>query len=217
MLISKKNIVLFGSSGLIGSSIKKKLKNKYNLINIDLKKNDHSDIRLDTGNFILLKKKIIQILKDIKKIDAIIVCIYPRTQNQKLKKSIEFNFKDFSKELNTHLEPYYNINKIFVDYFKKNKGGSIINFASIYGRFLPRFEIYKNTKMFQPLTYALTKSAIITMSKFLAKEFLASKVRINTISPGGIFNSQNKKFLKRYGKYCAHKNLLDSSDLVGLV
>ena len=71
--------------------------------------------------------------------------------------------------------------------------------------------------MFQPLTYALTKSAIITMSKFLAKEFLASKVRINTISPGGIFNSQNKKFLKRYGKYCAHKNLLDSSDLVGLV
>ena len=57
MLISKKNIVLFGSSGLIGSSIKKKLKNKYNLINIDLKKNDHSDIRLDTGNFILLKKK----------------------------------------------------------------------------------------------------------------------------------------------------------------
>jgi len=217
MLISKKNIILFGSSGLIGSSIKKKLKNKYNIINIDLKKKDISDVRLDASNFFLLKKKIIQILKDIKKIDAIIVCIYPRTQNQKLKKSIEFNFKDFSKELNTHLEPYYNINKIFVDYFKKNKGGSIINFASIYGRFLPRFEIYKNTKMFQPMTYALTKSAIITMSKFLAKEFLASKVRINTISPGGIFDFQNKKFLKRYGKYCAHKNLLDSSDLVGLV
>jgi NAD(P)-dependent dehydrogenase (short-subunit alcohol dehydrogenase family) len=67
------------------------------------------------------------------------------------------------------------------------------------------------------MTYELTKSAIITKSKFLAKEFLASKVRINTIGLGGIFDYQNKKFLMRYGKYCTHKKLLDTYDIVGLV
>ncbi len=131
--------------------------------------------------------------------------------------SLNLNFRDFSKEFNTHMEPYYNLNKIFIDYFQKKGGGSIINFASIYGEFLPRFEIYKNTKMSMPMYYALVKSSIIMMSKFLAKEFLETRVRINTISPGGVFDFQNKIFLRRYAKYCSNKRLLNPSDLVGLV
>tara|TARA_B100000029_G_C17601926_1_gene966074 strand:+ start:3713 stop:4177 length:465 start_codon:yes stop_codon:yes gene_type:complete len=130
---------------------------------------------------------------------------------------LNLNFRDFSKEFNTHLEPYYNLNKIFIDYFQKKGGGSIINFASIYGEFLPRFEIYKNTKMSMPMYYALVKSSIIMMSKFLAKEFLETRVRINTISPGGVFDYQNKIFLRRYAKYCSNKKLLNPSDLAGLV
>ena len=64
---------------------------------------------------------------------------------------------------------------------------------------------------------ALVKSSIIMMSRFLAKEFLQTKVRINTISPGGVFDYQNKTFLKRYSRYCSNKKLLDPSDLDGLV
>ncbi len=214
--LKKKNIILFGSSGLIGSSLKKNLKVKYNVISIDRVKKSNSDIILNTSNFSVTNKKISKIIKQYKKIDAIVVCIYPKT-NKKIAKSINFNFKNLSKEFNTHLEPYYNLNKIFIEYFRKIGGGSIINFASIYGEFLPRFEIYKNTKMSMPMYYALVKSSIIMMSRFLAKEFLQAKVRINTISPGGVFDYQNKTFLKRYSQYCSNKKLLDPSDLEGLV
>ena len=115
------------------------------------------------------------------------------------------------------MEPYYNLNKIFIDYFKKNGGGSIINFASIYGSYLPRFEIYKKAKMSMPMHYALAKSSIIMMTRFLAKEFLHTKIRLNSISPGGVFDHQNKTFLKKYSNYCANKSLLEPTDLVGLV
>ena len=155
-------------------------------------------------------------IKQYNKIDSVIICIYPRTDKKKISKFLTSDYKEFSLELNTHLEPYYNLNRIFIDYFKKKGGGSIINFTSIYGSYLPRFEIYKNTKMTMPMYYALAKSSIIMMTRFLAKEFLHSKIRLNSISPG-VFDYQNKKFLKRYSNYCANKSLLELEDLVGLV
>mgnify|MGYP001269833094 FL=1 len=217
ILSKKKNIIVFGSSGLIGSTLKKNLKYDFNIINLDKIKQNVSDINIDASKFTQSQKKIDKLIKQYKKIDAVIICIYPKTNKKKNSKTLKAHYKDFSLEFNTHLEPYYNLNKIFVDYFKRHGGGSIINFASIYGSSLPKFEIYKNTQMIMPMYYALAKSSIIMMTKFLAKEFLKSKVRINSISPGGIFDYQNKTFLKRYSNFCAYKKLLDSSDLVGLV
>lgn len=217
MISSKKNVAIFGSSGLIGSALKEQLGSNYNIINLDKIKKKNSDIRIDASKFLQSKKKIYNLIKQHKKIDSVIICIYPRANKKKTSKLLKSDYKEFALELNTHLEPYYNLNKIFIDYFKKNGGGSIINFASIYGSYLPRFEIYKNTKMSMPMNYALAKSAIIMMTRFLAKEFLHTKIRLNSISPGGVFDHQNKTFLKRYSNYCANKSLLEPTDLVGLV
>ena len=213
----KKNIAIFGSSGLIGSTLREKLKSNYNIISLDKVKKNNSDISIDVSKFSQSKKKIYNLIKQYNKIDSVIICIYPRTDKKKISKFLTSDYKEFSLELNTHLEPYYNLNRIFIDYFKKKGGGSIINFTSIYGSYLPRFEIYKNTKMTMPMYYALAKSSIIMMTRFLAKEFLHSKIRLNSISPGGVFDYQNKKFLKRYSNYCANKSLLEPEDLVGLV
>ncbi len=213
----KKNIILFGSSGLIGSSLKKNLNKNYNIIGIDKKKSLNTDILLDTSKFKFSEKIIKKIIKKHKKIDAVIICIYPKTNIKKKTKYLNLNFKEFALEFNTHLEPFYNLNKIFINYFEKNNGGSIINFTSIYGSFLPRFEIYKKTTMNMPMYYALVKSSIIMMTRFLAKQFLHKNIKINTISPGGIFDNQNKSFLKKYGNYSASKKLLNSQDLIGLV
>ena len=213
----KKNIILFGSSGLIGKSLKKQLEKKHTVIGIDIVSGKNSNFNFNANNFNYAKKRVNQIIIKYKKINAIIVCLYPRTKKRKFPKSLGLSFKDFSKEINTHIEPFYNLNKIFIDYFKKNGGGSIINFASIYGSFLPRFEIYKDTNMDMPLYYAMSKSSLIMMTKYLAKFNLKNKIRINSVSPGGIFDNQNKKFLSNYSKFCSTKNLLKSSDLNGII
>ena len=213
----KKKIILFGSSGLIGSSLKKHLEMQHDVIGVDKNKSKNSNFIFDSSNFNFSKKKIYQIINNYHKIDAVIICLYPRTSRKKHSKSLGLNFKDFSKEISTHLEPFYNLNKIFIDYFKKKGGGSIINFASIYGSFLPRFEIYKDTNMDMPLYYAMSKSSLLMMTKYLAKLYLKQKIRINSVSPGGIFDNQNKNFLKKYSKFCSNNNLLKSSDLNGII
>ena len=95
---------------------------------------------------------------------------------------------------------------------KKNKG-QIINFASIYGKILPRFEIYRSSRIKMPIDYAISKNLIIQLSKFYAKLYLKNKVKINTISLGGIFDNQDKKFIKKYSKFVGSNNLLSSNDI----
>ena len=69
-------------------------------------------IKTEKKELLLPKSKPSIVKKEPKKIDGIIICLYPKTNSKKNPKSLKLNFKDFSKEINTHLEPYYNLNKI---------------------------------------------------------------------------------------------------------
>jgi NAD(P)-dependent dehydrogenase (short-subunit alcohol dehydrogenase family) len=63
--------------------------------------------------------------------------------------------------------------------------GSIINIASVSAH-LPLSRV---------VTYSTSKASVITLSKFLAREWAPSKVRVNTITPGFFPAEQNKKLL----------------------
>ena len=68
--------------------------------------------------------------------------------------------------------------------------------------------------MTNSLEYAMIKSSIIHLTKFLAKWF-RGKVRVNCISPGGILDSQPSPFLEAYKKQCLSKGMLNPSDISG--
>jgi len=80
-----------------------------------------------------------------------------------------------------------------------------VNIASIYGVIAPRFEIYQGTKMTTPVEYAVIKSGVIHMTKYLAEYLKSSNIRVNVISPGGIFDNQHESFLKAYKSYSSTK------------
>tara|TARA_B100000579_G_scaffold191554_1_gene156499 strand:- start:2714 stop:3418 length:705 start_codon:yes stop_codon:yes gene_type:complete len=203
-----KNILIIGGSGLVGASISNFLiKNKFNVYIIDRKKNK----KFEKNNFLKINineksdyKKIVKYsLKKFKNIDIVINCIYPAKQKSK------YYYKDIIK----HLEPFIKLTKEFGEYFSKKNKGQIINFASIYGKILPRFEIYRSSRIKMPIDYAISKNLIIQLSKFYAKLYLKNKVKINTISLGGIFDNQDKKFIKKYSKFVGSNNLLSSNDI----
>ena len=76
------------------------------------------------------------------------------------------------------------------------KGGNIINLSSIYGSFIPRFEIYEGTSMTTPIEYVAIKSGIESMSKYFAKTYIKSKLRINCVAPGVSLITKIKFLLK---------------------
>ena len=69
---------------------------------------------------------------------------------------------------------------------KSETGGCIINIASIYGEFGPDWSLYSGTQMSNPAAYGASKAGMIQLTKWLATT-LAPSVRVNAISPGGIF------------------------------
>jgi NAD(P)-dependent dehydrogenase (short-subunit alcohol dehydrogenase family) len=80
-------------------------------------------------------------------------------------------------------------------------GGSIINISSIYGMLSPdqRIYEYKAEAFFKPVAYGVTKAGAINLTKYLATYWAKKNIRVNALTLGGVFNSQDKKFLKNYG------------------
>ena len=61
----------------------------------------------------------------------------------------------------------------------------------------PDWNLYEGTTMGNPGAYAASKGGLIQLTKWLATT-VAPKVRVNAISPGGIFRNQPEKFVAKY-------------------
>ena len=101
---------------------------------------------------------------------------------------------------------------------RKQNYGNIVNIASIYGFSAPKFEIYERTDMTIPVEYAAIKGAIINLTKYLASYLGRYNIRVNAISPGGVFNNQPENFVKKYSdKVILGKRMANTDDVVGVL
>ena len=218
------NIILTGGNGRLGKSISTYLINKGHKVVIGdlnfekIKKSNRKNLYLYKSD--LTKEKNIKnfikfSIKKLGSLDALIHCSYPKTKDwgNNLK---NIKQKSLNKNLNDHLGSSIIFAKNLINYFSKQKKGNIIFFSSIYGVSSPRFEDYTG-KIYSTVEYGAIKAAVISITKYLAKYYKKKGLRVNTISPGGIKDSQEKKFIKNYKKHCNSKGLLNSEDINGLV
>ena len=89
---------------------------------------------------------------------------------------------------------------VYNKYFKVNKNGTIINIGSIYGIVSGDMSIYNEDDRRTPEIYGATKAAVINLTKYFATYMAPNNVRVNCISPGGIYNNQAKKFIENYSR-----------------
>ena len=102
----------------------------------------------------------------------------------------------------------------------KNGGGSIINIASIYGLVSPNQDIYEfkrkeNKDWYKPVAYSISKSSIYNLTRYLATYWAKKKVRVNTLTPAGIFNNQDSTFLSEYTKRMPMGRMAEAHELNG--
>lgn len=93
--------------------------------------------------------------------------------------------------------------------------GSIINIGSTYGVVGPDLSLYEGTTMGNPAAYAASKGGLIQLTRWLATN-MAPKVRVNAISPGGVFRNQPQSFVERYIKKTPLKRMATEEDFKGV-
>lgn len=191
----------------IGQEVKENLSNELNTANIDF-------IKLDITSKESLNKCIDYLDEKYTRIDALVNNAYPRNKNYG-KHFFDVEYEDFIQNLGLNLGGYFTASQQFALYFKKQGYGNIVNISSIYGVVAPKFEVYENTSMTMPVEYAAIKSGLIHLTKYMAKYFKRMDIKVNTISPGGIFDNQPEAFLAKYKDQCLNKGMLDKGDIKG--
>ena len=148
------------------------------------------------------------------RVDALVNNAYPRNENYG-RKLEDVTLEDFCENVSLHLGGYFLASQQFIDFFRRQGHGNIVNMASVYGFLAPRFEIYEGTTMTMPVEYAVVKAGVLQLTKYLAAYLKGENIRVNAISPGGVADAQPQSFLKAYGEFCSSKGMLDNSDVCG--
>lgn len=235
--LKNKKAFIIGGSGLIGTEITLALSSaSADVVNLDkrdlsllpkfknkLKKYYYSYFNIE--NLESLNRNFDKIFKKFGCPDIFINCSYPATENWN-KSSFKKNKISILREnVDLHLNSYAWLSYRTCELMKKyKKEGSVIMLSSIYGLLAQNKEIYKNTNMTENMNYSIIKGGINNFAKQLASYYGSSRIRVNSVCPGGIIGhvkgskqNQNKVFLKNYKRNCPLKRLGKPDDVASSV
>ena len=83
----------------------------------------------------------------------------------------------------------------------QGKKGSIINICSTYGLVAPDQRIYQREgkqTSFKPVYYSVTKAGVLGLTRYLSAYYAGTDIRVNALTPGGVYNNHDEVFLKAY-------------------
>ncbi len=128
----------------------------------------------------------------------------------------EQSVETWRRAIEVNLTAAFDLCKGLAPLLKKSNGGCIINISSIYGIHGPDYELYKDTVMGSPAAYAASKGGLTQLTRWLSTT-LAPDVRVNTISPGGVFRNQPAEFVKRYEARTPLQRMATEDDFRGAI
>jgi NAD(P)-dependent dehydrogenase (short-subunit alcohol dehydrogenase family) len=146
---------------------------------------------------VLLKK----VLSEQQRIDILIN--NAAYTNQSKSSAFEAGFENYPVEdwnamMNVNLTSVFLGCQVIGSAMLEKGKGSIINVASLYGVVSPNHNIYPGTGIFQPVAYSVSKHGVVAFTKYLSTLWASKGVKVNALTPGGVFNNHNSPFLERF-------------------
>ena len=97
---------------------------------------------------------------------------------------------------------------------KASGNGAVVNIASIYGLVGPDMRLYEGTPLGNPAAYAASKGGLIQLTRWLATA-LAPEIRVNALSPGGVWSGQPEAFRAAYEQRTPLRRMATVEDIKG--
>ena len=233
--LKNKNIIINGGMGLIGQEVClacidlganiiildnnteeiKKFKKKHKLLS-----KKFNILKLNTSSEKDIQKFGIHLNK-MKKIDCYINTSYPKDKHWAENNFSNITLNSFNKNVKNNVISYCWLTNLIAEKMKKKNNGSIILLGSIYGVVAQDLSIYKGTNISENISYSFIKGGVQNYVKLMASYYGKYNLRINCISPGGVYDkdskSQNKKFIRNYTNKVPLKRLANPSEIASAV
>lgn len=134
---------------------------------------------------------------------------------------LNYAFEDYpltfwQKTLDVNLTGAFLSAQAAIPVMLKNKYGVIVMISSMYALTAPDQRIYQikdNYQSYKPADYPVTKAGIVAMVKYLAAYYAGLPIRVNALSPGGVYNGQSDEFVKHYSQRSPLGRMADSDEM----
>jgi 2-deoxy-D-gluconate 3-dehydrogenase len=115
----------------------------------------------------------------------------------------EYPLEQWNAALNVNLTGMFLMTQACVkQMLAQGKKGSIINICSTYGLNGPDQRIYRKSDgsqpAYKPVYYTVTKAGVLGFTKYLSAYYMETEIRVNALTPGGVFNNHDETFVKNY-------------------
>ena len=118
------------------------------------------------------------------------------------------------RALEVNLTSVFVLTQAAADTLAKSGAGSVITVGSLYGMVGPDMSLYEGTAMGNPAAYAASKGGLLQLTRWLST-VLAPRVRVNCLSPGGVFRNQPQPFVERFVARTPLKRMAAEEDFKG--
>ena len=198
-----KIIIVTGGNGLLGREIINKICYEGAIcLNVDVNhetSENLSSIHCDITQPDSVNACIELVVAKFGRIDGLVNNAYPRTRDWGTKFE-DIPYESWKLNVDWQLNSYFYMAQQVSKQMRLQKIGSIVNMASIYGVVGPDFLVYDGTDMTMPAAYSAIKGGIVNFSRYLSSYLGPDGIRVNTVSPGGIFDGQNPVFVDNYNR-----------------
>ncbi len=130
-------------------------------------------------------------------------------------------FEDFpldlwEQALKVNLTGTFLVTQAAARIMRRQGRGSIINIASTYGLVGPDQRIYQKPgqpPQYKPVYYSVTKAAMLGFTRYLAAYYAGTQIRVNALTPGGVYNHQDPDFVEKYSARTILGRMADRDEL----
>jgi NAD(P)-dependent dehydrogenase (short-subunit alcohol dehydrogenase family) len=96
--------------------------------------------------------------------------------------------------------------------------GVIVNLCSMYGLAAPDQRLYQRAgqpPQYKPAYYSVTKAGILGLTRYLAAYYAGRNIRVNALTPGGVFNGHDAEFVQAYSARAVMGRMANKDEMNG--
>ncbi len=232
--LSEKVAVVTGSAGLLGSGFCRTLAEAGASVvladnnaevneALEAKLDDHAlAVTTDIADPASVKSLVAQTLQRFGRLDILVNSAAldpkfdPEHQDEHASSFENYALDDWNQALNVNLTGLFLVTQAAVHPMLDQKRGVIINICSTYGLVAPDQRIYQRegqAEGYKPVYYSVTKAGVMGFTRYLAGYYAGKNIRVNALSPGGVYNQHDEKFVEKYAARTMLGRMADRSEM----